>query len=131
MIKDAEVNAEEDKRVRELAEARNQGDSLVHATRKSLEEHGDKLDQPTKDGINAAIKELEESLKGDDKAAIDAKMQALATAAQKLGEAVYASQQQAAGAAGAAGSAGAADAGAAPKDDNVVDADFKEVKDKE
>ncbi len=128
MIKDAEVNAEEDKRVRELAEARNQGDSLVHATRKSLEEHGDKLDQPTKDGIDAAIKELEESLKGDDKAAIDAKMQALATAAQKLGEAVYASQQQAAGAAGAAG---AADAGAAPKDDNVVDADFKEVKDKE
>lgn len=128
MIKDAEVNAEEDKRVRELAEARNQGDSLVHATRKSLEEHGDKLDQPTKDGIDAAIKELEESLKGDDKVAIDAKMQALATAAQKLGEAVYASQQQAAGAAGATGSA---EAGAAPKDDNVVDADFKEVKDKE
>ncbi|MGN0918880.1 MAG: Hsp70 family protein, partial [Oxalobacter sp.] len=128
MIKDAEVNAEEDKRVRELAEARNQGDSLVHATRKSLEEHGDKLDQPTKDGIDAAIKELEESLKGDDKVAIDTKMQALATAAQKLGEAVYASQQQAAGTAGATGSA---EAGTAPKDDNVVDADFKEVKDKE
>ena len=137
MVKDAEVNAEEDKRVRELAEARNQGDALVHATRKSMDEHGDKLDQPTKDGINAAIKELEESLKGDDKAAaIDTKMQALATAAQKLGEAVYASQQQSAGAAGGAGAAGAgaADAGAAgaaPKDDNVVDADFKEVKDKE
>ncbi len=136
MVKDAEVNAEEDKRVRELAEARNQGDALVHATRKSMDEHGDKLDQPTKDGINAAIKELEESLKGDDKAAIDAKMQALATAAQKLGEAVYASQQQSAGAAGGTGAAGAgaADAGAAgaaPKDDNVVDADFKEVKDKE
>ena len=98
-----------------------------------MDEHGDKLDQPTKDGINAAIKELEESLKGDDKAVIDAKMQALATAAQKLGEAVYASQQQAAGAAGGAGAAGAGAAGegAAPKDDNVVDADFKEVKDKE
>ncbi len=126
MVKDAEVNAEEDKRIRELTEARNQGDSLVHATRKSLDEHGDKLDQPTKDGIEAALKDLEESLKGDDKAAIDAKMQALAGAAQKLGEAVYASQQAAAGAAG-----GAEAAGAAPKDDNVVDADFKEVKDKE
>ena len=128
MVKDAEVNAEEDKRVRELTEARNQGDSLVHATRKSLDEHGDKLDQPTKDGIEAALKDLEESLKGDDKAAIDAKMQALAGAAQKLGEAVYASQQAKEGAAGAGAGASA---GAAPKDDNVVDADFKEVKDKE
>ncbi len=132
MIKDAEVNAEEDKRARELAEARNQGDSLVHATRKSLDEHGDKLDQQTKDGIDTAIKELEESLKGDDKAAIDAKMQALATVAQKLGEAVYASQQQAAGASTTGTSATETGAtGATPKDDNVVDADFKEVEDKE
>ena len=136
MIKDAELNAAEDHKIRELTEARNQGDALVHTTRKSLEEHGEKLDSATKETIEGAIKDLEEALKGDDKAAIDSKMSALATAAQKLGEAVYADQQAKAGAAaaGAAGAAGAAaGAGAAPEQelgDDVVDADFKEVKDK-
>jgi molecular chaperone DnaK len=136
MIKDAELNAAEDHKIRELTEARNQGDALVHTTRKSLEEHGGKLDSATKETIEGAIKDLEEALKGDDKAAIDSKMSALATAAQKLGEAVYADQQAKAGAAaaGAAGAAGAAaGAGAAPEQelgDDVVDADFKEVKDK-
>lgn len=136
MIKDAELNAAEDHKIRELTEARNQGDTLVHTTRKSLEEHGEKLDSATKETIEGAIKDLEEALKGDDKAAIDSKMSALATAAQKLGEAVYADQQAKAGAAaaGAAGAAGAAaGAGAAPEQelgDDVVDADFKEVKDK-
>lgn len=126
MIKDAELNAAEDQKIRELTEARNQGDALVHTTRKSLEEHGDKLDAATKEAIEKAAKELEEVLKGDDKAAIDAKVNALASAAQKLGEAVYAEQQAKAGA--------AAGAGAAPEQqakDDVVDADFKEVKDKD
>ncbi len=137
MIKDAELNAAEDHKIRELTEARNQGDALVHTTRKSLEEHGEKLDASTKETIEGAIKDLEEALKGDDKAAIDSRMSALTTAAQKLGEAVYADQQAKAGAAaGAAGAAGAAAgaAGAAPEQelgDNVVDADFKEVKDKD
>ena len=136
MIKDAELNAAEDHKIRELTEARNQGDALVHTTRKSLEEHGEKLDASTKETIEGAIKDLEEALKGDDKSAIDSKMSALTTAAQKLGEAVYADQQAKAGAAaGAAGAAGAAAgaAGAAPEQelgDDVVDADFKEVKDK-
>ena len=136
MIKDAELNAAEDHKIRELTEARNQGDALVHTTRKSLEEHGEKLDASTKETIEGAIKDLEEALKGDDKSAIDSKMSALTTAAQKLGEAVYADQQAKAGAAAeAAGAAGAAAgaAGAAPEQelgDDVVDADFKEVKDK-
>ena len=136
MIKDAELNAAEDHKIRELTEARNQGDALVHTTRKSLEEHGEKLDASTKETIEGAIKDLEEALKGDDKSAIDSKMSALTTAAQKLGEAVYADQQARGGAAaGAAGTAGAAAgaSGAAPEQelgDDVVDADFKEVKDK-
>lgn len=134
MVRDAEANAEEDKRLKELAETRNQGDALVHSTRKALTEYGDKLDTGEKEAIEAAVKELEDVLKANDKAAIDAKTAALSVAAQKLGEKMYADQQaqQAAGAAGAAGGAGAAGATGAgearPKDDDVVDADFKEVK---
>lgn len=130
MVRDAEANAEEDKKLRELAESRNQGDALVHSTRKALGEYGDKLAAGEKEVIEAAIKELEDVLKGDDKAAIDAKTAALGTAAQKLGEKMYADQQAQAAAGGAAG-AGAAEGAAGqaqPKDDNVVDADFKEVK---
>ncbi len=138
MVRDAEANAAEDARLKELAEAHNQGDALVHSTRKALGEHGDKLDAGEKEKIEAAIKDLEEALKGSDKAAIDAKVEALSTASQKLGEKMYAdmqAQQAAAGAAGgAAGGAGAAPGGeqasAKPADDDVVDADFKEVKDK-
>ncbi len=133
MIKDAEVNAAEDHKIRELTEARNQGDALVHTTKKSLEEYGDKLDAPAKEAIESAIKDLEEALKGDDKADIDAKMSALTTAAQKLGEKMYADQAPE-GAAAAAGAAAGASAGAAPEqelEDDVVDADFKEVKDKD
>jgi len=131
MVRDAEANAEEDKRLKELAETRNQGDALVHSTRKALTEYGDKLDAGEKASIEAAIKELEETLKANDKAAIDAKTAALSAAAQKLGEKMYADQQaQQAAAGGAAGAtAGAAGAGESrPKDDDVVDADFKEVK---
>ncbi len=134
MVRDAEANAEEDKRLKELAEAHNQGDALVHSTRKALGEHGDKLEAGEKDKIEAAIKDLEEALKGSDKAAIDAKVAALSEAAQKLGEKMYADMQaqQAGAAAGAAGAAGAggAQGGAKPAEDDVVDADFKEVKDK-
>ncbi|HTH44496.1 MAG TPA: molecular chaperone DnaK [Oxalicibacterium sp.] len=133
MVQDAEANAEEDKRAKEVAESRNQGDALVHSTRKSLAEYGDKLEAGEKEKIEAAIKDLEEALKGGDKAAIDEKTAALTTSAQKLGEKMYADMQaQQAAAGGAAG----ADAGAAPhaeagaQQEDVVDADFKEVKDK-
>ncbi|MFJ3044437.1 molecular chaperone DnaK [Herbaspirillum chlorophenolicum] len=129
MVRDAEANAEEDKRLKELAESRNQGDALVHSTKKALGEYGDKLAAGEKEVIEAAIKELEDVLKADDKAAIDAKTAALGTAAQKLGEKMYADQQAQAAAGGAgAGAAGAEGAAGQAKDDNVVDADFKEVK---
>ena len=128
MVKDAELNAEEDKKKLALVQARNQGDAAVHSVRKSLSEHGDKLDAAEKDNIEAAAKDLEEALKGDDQAAIESKTEALMTASQKLGEKVYADMQAQQAAAGAG--AGAADAGGAakPADDNVVDAEVKEVK---
>jgi molecular chaperone DnaK len=134
MVKDAELYADEDRKLKELADARNQGDALVHSTKKALTEYGGKLDAGEKEKIEASIKDLEEVLKSNDKSGIDAKVAALSTAAQKLGEKMYADvqAQQAAGAAGAAGgagSAGASDAGKA-KEEDVVDADFKEVKDK-
>src|ERR1700741_3644346 len=131
MVKDAEANAEEDHKLRELADARNQGDALVHSTKKALTEYGDKLDAGEKDKIEAALKDLEETLKSSsaDKAAIEAKIETVATASQKLGEKMYADMQAAQGAAGAAAGAAAADhAPAGEKADDVVDADFKEVK---
>jgi len=131
MVKDAEINAAEDKKKLEVVQARNAADSLVHSVRKSLSEHGSKLEAGEKEKIEAALKETEEALKGDDKDAIEAKTEALMTASQKLGEKVYADAQAAQAAAGAAGAAEAAPQGAssAPADDNVVDAEFKEVKD--
>ncbi|HQD17020.1 MAG TPA: Hsp70 family protein, partial [Ottowia sp.] len=130
MVKDAELNAAEDHKKVELVQARNQGDAMVHSVRKSLGEHGDKLDAGEKDKIEAAIKALEEAIKGDDKTDIEGKTEALMTASQKLGEKMYADAAAAAQAAGAgAGAApGAQQAGAAPADDNVVDAEVKEVK---
>ncbi|KNZ33187.1 MAG: molecular chaperone DnaK [Methylibium sp. NZG] len=137
MVKDAELNAAEDKKKLELIQARNSADAMVHSVKKSLAEHGDKLDAPEKEKIEAALKEAEEAIKGEDKEAIDAKTEALMTASQKLGEKVYAESQAAqAAAAGAAGAAPGAEAGggaqgaAKADDDNVVDAEFKEVKDK-
>ncbi|MBK9133670.1 MAG: molecular chaperone DnaK [Betaproteobacteria bacterium] len=132
MVKDAEANAAEDKKKLELVTARNQADAMVHSVKKSLAEHGDKLDAGEKDKITAAIKEAEEALKSDDKEVIEAKTEALMTASQKLGEKMYADAQAAQAAAGAAGGAAGDQASEAPKakpaDDNVVDADFKEVK---
>ncbi len=133
MVKDAEANAAEDAKKVELVQARNQADGMVHSVRKSLSEHGDKLDAGEKEKIETALKEAEEAIKGEDKADIDAKSEALMAASQKLGEKVYAEQAAAAGAAGgagqAAGGAPGADASGAskPADDNVVDAEFKEV----
>ena len=135
MVKDAELNAAEDKKKLELIQARNSADAMVHSVKKSLAEHGDKLDAPEKEKIEAALKDAEAALTGVDKANIEAKTEALMTASQKLGEKVYADSQAAQAAAGAAagGAPGAeppSPDNAKPADDNVVDAEFKEVKDK-
>jgi molecular chaperone DnaK len=134
MVHDAEANAAEDQRLKELAEAHNQGDSLVHSTRKALTEHGEKLEAAEKEKIEAAIKDLEAALKGSDKADIDAKSAALSTAAQTLGEKMYADMQAQQASAAPEGAEASASAGTGasgkPAEDDVVDADFKEVKDK-
>src|SRR4051794_15990672 len=93
MVKDAEAHADEDKKQLEIVGARNQADALVHSVCKSLGEYGDKLEAGEKEKIEAAIKDLEGVMKGDDKEAIDAKVTALATASQKLGEKIYADAQ--------------------------------------
>ncbi len=127
MVKDAELNAADDKKKLELVTAKNQGEAAVHSVNKSLAEHGGKLDASEKSAIETAVKELEEALKGDDKDAIDAKTTALMTASQKLGEKMYA-DAQAAGGAEAAATASAGASASAAADDNVVDAEVKEVK---
>ncbi len=131
MVKDAELNAEEDKKKLEIVQARNQGEATVHSVKKSLTEYGDKLEAGEKEKIEAAIKDLEEALKGDDKVAMEAKNTSLMEVSQKLGEKMYADMQaQEAANAAAGGAAGADQAGGSkPADDNVVDAEVKEVKD--
>jgi molecular chaperone DnaK len=137
MVKDAELNAAEDKKKLEIVQAKNQGEALVHSVRKSLTEYGEKLEAGEKEKIEAALKDVEEALKGEDKTAIEEKTNTLMSASQKLGEKMYAdmqaqqSAQAAAGGAGDAGgggNAGAESASAKPADDNVVDAEVKEVK---
>jgi molecular chaperone DnaK len=127
MVKDAEAHAEDDRKQLELVNARNQAEALVHSVKKSLADYGDKLDAGEKEKIEAAIKETESVLKSENKEEIDAKAQALAQAAQKLGEKMYA-EQQAAQSQQEAGPAENAETG--KKDENVVDAEFTEVKDK-
>ena len=126
MVKDGEAHAADDREQLELVTARNQLDALVHSVRKSLKEYGEKLGADEKSKIETAIKDSEEALKSDDKAKIDAKAQALAQAAQKLGEKMYAEAQQA-----QPQDAGGNEKGSAKTDEgNVVDAEFTEVKDK-
>ena len=125
MVKDAEANAEEDKKRVAMVQARNAGEAMVHSVKKSLEEHGDKVSADEKAKIEEAIKEAEAALKSEDQAAIESKTENLMKASQKLGEKVYADAQAAA--AGAAAGGAPSGAGAAKADD-VVDADFKEVK---
>jgi molecular chaperone DnaK len=121
MEEDAAAHADEDKKLRELVDARNSADAMVHSVKKSLSEHGDKLEAGEKDKIEAAIKEVEEIIKGDDKEAIEAKTNALMEASHKLAEKIYAQQQPETGAAQPQGEKSA--------DADVVDAEFEEVKD--
>jgi molecular chaperone DnaK len=123
MVQDAEAHAEDDRKALELVTARNQLDSLIHGTHKSLKEYGDQLSADEKTSIESALKEAEEVVKSDDKDAITAKTEALSAAAQKLGEKMYAAEQ-------AKTQAGAAPGAEAGKDEgDVVDAEFTEVKD--
>jgi len=124
MVEDAEAHAEEDRKARELVESRNQADNLIHAARKSLDEVGDKASDEEKKAVEDAITEVEEALKGDDKDTIDSKTQALAEASGKLAEKLY---QDADGQA----DAGSADGQGASDQEDVVDAEFEEVKDDE
>jgi len=129
MVSDAEANAEADRNFEELVTVRNQGDAIVHATKKTLEEAGDKATEEEKTAIEAAISELEEALKGDDKEAIEAKTKALTEVSSGLAQKMYA-DQAAAGAEGAEGEAQAEATQEAGADD-IVDAEFEEVKDDE
>jgi len=127
MVQDAEEHADEDRKTRELVDARNQADAMIHAVKKSLTEHGDKIGADEKAGIESAIKAVEEAVKGSDKAAIEAGTKALTEASHKLAEKMYAQQQPPEG----AGAAPQSEAGSGKSDEgNVVDAEFEEVKDK-
>ena len=128
MVKDAEANAEEDKKILELVNARNGLEAMVHSVKKSLGEYGDKLAGDEKAKIESAIKDAEEAVKSNDKDAIEAKNQTLMEASQKLGEKMYADAQAAQAAAGATGAAQGKAGESRPNDDNVVDAEFEEVK---
>jgi molecular chaperone DnaK len=133
MVRDAEEHAEDDRKARELADARNQCDGVIHMVKKSLVEYGKDLSEEEKGVIEAAIKDAEEAIRNNDIDALKAKSEALGTAAQKLGEKVYAKQQAEAGSAQeAAGAASANTASSESKKDDgdVVDAEFTEVKDK-
>jgi molecular chaperone DnaK len=132
MVRDAEVNAAEDKKKIEIVQARNQADGMLHSVKKSVAEHGDKLEAAEREAIEAAIKDLDLAMKGEDKAEIEAKTELLMTASQKLGDKIYAETQAAEAAAGAAAeqpqAAQDSQGASKPADDNVVDAEFKEVK---
>lgn len=127
MVKDAEANAEADKARKELVEAKNQAEALIHSSEKNVEEHKDKVSDEDKAAIEAAVAELKTALEGEDVEAIKAKTEALAQASMKLGEAIYKETQEAGGDAAAADAAAkAAEAGDEQADD-VVDVDFEEV----
>ncbi len=128
MVKDAEAHKEEDKKFHELVAARNQADNLIHATEKTLSENGDKLSADEKAAVEAAINELKEALKGDDKALIEAKTQALTEASSKVAEKLYSQEGATSQGPDASAQQGGADTSGA-KDDDVVDAEFEEVKD--
>src|SRR5690606_38578637 len=122
MVKDAEANADADKSRRELVEARNQAESLIHSTRKSLEEHGDKVDGSTVEAIELAIGALEEALKSEDAGKIKSGIQNVMDASMRLGEAIYKAQE--------ASSEGAAEGDEdQPRnvDEDIVDADFEDL----
>jgi molecular chaperone DnaK len=127
LVKDAELHAEDDKKKKELVEARNSADALVYSTEKSIKDLGDKIDGDTKNQIEGAITALKQAMEGEDTEAIKQKSEELTQASHKLAEAMYQQASQAGGDQAGPGAEGAEPGGAAP-DDDVVDADFEEVK---
>lgn len=123
MVKDAEAHAEEDAKLKELVEARNQADAMIHATNKMVADAGDSVEKSEKEAVEAAIKAVEEAIKGDDKAAIDDSVQKLAEASQSVAQKAQAQQQ-------AGGAEQAQQQGSDKADDDIVDAEFEEVNDK-
>jgi len=133
MVRDAEANAEEDAKFEEMVSLRNQADGMVHATRKTLEDAGDKATEEEKTAITAAADELEEALKGDDKEAIETKLEALSAASAGLAQKMYAEQAEAGGGPGGPGpdAGGQAETDGSGADADAVDAEFEEVKDED
>jgi molecular chaperone DnaK len=135
MVRDAEAHAEEDKRFRELVDTRNKADALIHSVGKTLQDLGEKVDGGERAKIESAISDLRSALKGDDKAVIEKKTEALAQASAAVAQRAYADAQGSAGAGGPAGGGAAPGEGAGPKGpaggEDVVDAEFEEVKDKD
>jgi molecular chaperone DnaK len=130
MVRDAEAHAEEDKRFKELVETRNKADGLIHAVEKSLQSLGDKVDGAERAKVESAVSDLRTVLKGDDRNAIEKKTDALAQASSAIAQRAQAeSQGAAAGPEAAAGAAGAGAAGGGAGKEDVVDAEFEEVKD--
>jgi molecular chaperone DnaK len=130
MVKDAEAHADEDRRFHDLVSARNQADAMIHATHKSMEQLGDKIEPGEKERIETAVKDLEEAMKGDDKDRIESLTKALGDASAKMAERLYAQQGEAGGAAaGGPGASGDAGKEAGGGSEDVVDAEFEEVKD--
>jgi molecular chaperone DnaK len=133
MVRDAEAHAEEDKRFRELVDSRNKADGLIHAVEKSLQSLGDKVDGAERAKVESAVSDLRTALKGEDKAAIDKKAEALGQASASIAQRAYQAEQGAAGAGEGAQQPGAgpqaSGGGAGAKRDDVVDAEFEEVKD--
>ncbi|MEE3170131.1 MAG: Hsp70 family protein, partial [Pseudomonadota bacterium] len=123
MVRDAEANAEEDRKFEELVQARNQGDAMVHAVRKTLKDAGDKVSDSEKESIEASIKELEEALEGSDKDDIEAKTQKLTEVSSELAQKMYADQAE------QAQQAGGQEGAQSQQSDDAVDAEFEEVKD--
>jgi molecular chaperone DnaK len=136
MVRDAEAHAAEDKEFRELVDTRNKADGMIHAVEKSLKDLGDKVDQGERAKVESAISDLRTALKSDDKGVIEKKTEALAQASSSIAQKAYAASQGGAGAEGPGGPAGPGAAGAAGAQpgagrDDVVDAEFEEVKDKD
>lgn len=129
MVKDAEAHAEEDKKAAELIQVRNNADAMIHSVRKSLTDYGDKVDAAEKEKVEAAIKDVENALTTDDKAKIDEAVQALMTASQKIGEMMYKDMQAQAAPGAESAASEAHEEPASAKDDNVIDAEYTEIKD--
>ncbi|MCS4505467.1 Chaperone protein DnaK [wastewater metagenome] len=131
MVQDAEQHAEEDKKARELVEARNQADNLIHAARKSVKDLGEKVTEDEKNEVENAISELEEAMKGSDKEAIESKTQALSEVSGKLAERLYQNEGEQGGETAGGEQASSGGQGTSSSQDDVVDAEFEEVKDDE